>query len=32
MSFVKAEHLYPMAEMANARRHGISLRLIMEEF
>jgi predicted DNA-binding transcriptional regulator YafY len=32
MSFVKAEQLYRMAEMANARRRGISLRLIMEEF
>lgn len=32
MSFVKAEQLYRMAEMANARRQGISLRLIMEEF
>lgn len=32
MSFVKAEKLYRMAEMANARRHGISLRLVMEEF
>ena len=32
MSFIKAEQLYRMAEMANARRQGISLRLIMEEF
>lgn len=32
MSFVKAEQLYRMAEMAAARRQGISLRHVMEEF
>lgn len=32
MSFVKAEQLYRMAEMAAARRRGISLRHVMDEF
>lgn len=32
MSFVKAEKLYRMAEMAAARRQGISLRDVMDEF
>jgi predicted DNA-binding transcriptional regulator YafY len=32
MPFVKAEQLYRMAEMAAARRQGISLRNVMEEF
>lgn len=32
MSFVKAEKLYRMAEMAAARRQGISLRDVIDEF
>lgn len=32
MSYVKAQRLYRMAEMAAARRRGISLRSVMDEF
>jgi predicted DNA-binding transcriptional regulator YafY len=32
MSFIKAQQLYRMAEMAAARRLGISMRIVMEEF
>ena len=32
MSYVKAQRLYRMAEMAAARRRGISLQNVMEEF
>jgi predicted DNA-binding transcriptional regulator YafY len=32
MSFIKAQQLYRMAEMAAARRWGISMRIVMDEF